>query len=619
MQTVAGITPAFHRRWMILIVAATLLAYLPAIRAGWIWDDNHHVTQNVDLLTLNGLKELWLRPGAVPQYYPLTHTTFWIEHHLWGNQPLGYHLDNVLLHIANAIMVGLILRRLNVPGYALAAALFALHPVEVESVAWVTERKNVLSGFFYLTALWAAIDVWKIDREKAQGTSSLGVWGYVLCLCLFALALLSKTVTSSLPAVILILVWWKNGRVTVRQAAATLPLFVMGAVMGSMTAWMEKHVVGANGPEWNLTEIQRVLIAFRAFWFYLGKLLWPHPLIFVYPRWNINPWRMEPWLYPAAVVALATLLRKHRAAMIAFLFFAVTLIPALGFANVYPMRYTFVADHYQYLAGIGPIALIAAWIRRPMIGVPIALLLGLLTFRQSFIYTDDVSLWRDVVTKDHRSVIGHTNLAAALLDHGQIDAAAVEARRALESGGNLVEAQIEPGVIAEARGNLPLAAQIYRATAVRWPQSPLPYWHLALVERRMGDVADATTDLLRAIDYLPNPAAADEQLGEIELGRHDSVQAAAFFKLALEADPDLIDAHNNLAAIALAQESTSAAEEECQAALAIDPDNASACNNMGIVQLRQGNTDAAAEWFRHALRSDPGFTMAKDNLARLGR
>jgi tetratricopeptide (TPR) repeat protein len=340
-----------------------------------------------------------------------------------------------------------------------------------------------------LAALWAALDAWKIDGEKPQGTSSLGVGRYVLCFCLFALALLSKTVTGSLPVVVLLLLWWKNGRVTAWQAATTLPFFVMGAAMGSLTAWMEKHVVGATGAEWNLTELQRLLIACKAIWFYLGKLLWPHPLIFVYPRWLVSIRNWESWLYPLAIVALIFLLRKNRAGLAAFLFFAVSLAPALGLVDVYPMRYTFVADHYQYLASIGPLALIAAWIRRPMIGVPIVLLLGLLTFRQSFVYADDVSLWRDVVAKDNRSVIGHANLASALLDRGQIDAAADEAQRALEVGGNLVEAQIEPGVIAEARGDFQMAAQIYRDAAVRWPQSPLPYWHLGLVEPHYLPVA----------------------------------------------------------------------------------------------------------------------------------
>jgi Tfp pilus assembly protein PilF len=599
---------------MILIAAATLLAYLPAIRGGWVWDDNHHVTDNVDLLTLHGLKELWLRPGATPQYYPLTHTTFWIEHHLWSNRPLGYHLDNVLLHVANAVMVGLILRRLNARGYILAAALFALHPVQVESVAWVTERKNVLSGFFYLAALWMAMDAWKIGEQNARRFPR-----YWLCLLLFVLALLSKTVTSTLPAVVLLLIWWKRRRVTAREAASLVPFFALGAAMGSLTAWMERHVVGAAGPEWNFDHLQRFLIASKAICFYLGKLLWPHPLVFVYPKWPVSPDHLAVWLYPVAVILAGVLFRKSRASLAAYLFFIITLLPALGLVNVYPMRYTFVADHYQYLACIGPIALAAAWIRRPLAGVPLVLILALLTWRQSQVYADNVTLWGDVVAKDPSSDIGHVNLADALLARGQLDAASIQAELALRAGGDLVEAALEPGVIAEAHGDLQSARQTYLAASSMWFDSALPYWHLGLVDRRLGLPDDAIAQFSQAAKHLPNPAPAYEQLGEIALSQHQTAEAEDDFHRALAADPELIDAHNNLAAIALTQTADAEADSQCRAALAIDPDNAVACNNMGILLVRRGDTEQARQYFLHALLSDPGFKLAKDNLARLGR
>jgi tetratricopeptide (TPR) repeat protein len=602
-----------NRGWIAVVIAATLAAYLPAFRAGWIWDDDHHVTENIQLRTLHGLRELWLRPGAVPQYYPVTHTTFWIEYHLWGLHPFGYHFDNCLLHIANAILVGLILRRLAVPGYAIAAAIFALHPIEVESVAWVTERKNVLSGLFYLLALWRALNVWTIAPSEKRGR-----FGYLICLGFFVLALLSKSVTASLPAIILLLIWWKRRRIRAIEIISLLPFFAAGAAMGSVTAWMERSVVGAAGSQWNWTVYQRILIAGRAVWFYLGKLIWPHPLSFVYHRWDVNPSDAGQWLYPILLIVLLVTLMvmRRRGLLTAAIFFIVTLVPALGFVNVYPMRYSFVADHFQYLAGIGPIAVAGACLARWKIALPILLILPVLTWCQCHAYFDNVTLWRDVVAKDDQSEIGHTNLAAALLTAGQLGAEA-EAERALEAGHDLVESRVELGVIAEAHEQFDDARRIFQQAETEFPDSPLPYWELGILERRLGRVDQARGDLLVAAKYLPTPAPAYEQLGELELKRNNPAQAAQFFDEALKSDPDRVDAHNNLAAIDLGESSYAAAEQECRMSLAIDPDNTTACNNLGVALARQGRTSEARQCFQRALEIDPSFSEASENLKKL--
>jgi len=655
---------------LLLIVAATLLAYLPSLWAGWVWDDDHYVTGNIHLHTLHGLRELWLRPGAVPQYYPLTHTTFWIEYHLWGLRPFGYHLDNVLLHIVNALLVWRILRRLGVPGCWLAGIIFTLHPVEVESVAWVTERKNVLSGAMYLSAMWVGLEVWGIaprrwaTRIAASISSSPGTLGegggeglgfelqensgmqqskdphpsplpayrergqegavarYLICLVLFALALLSKSVTASFPAIILLLIWWKRGRVTWRDAASLAPFFALGAAIGSITSWMEMHVVGATGPDWNFTWVQRVLIASHAVWFYLGKIVWPHPLSFVYARWKIDVanWMMWLWVALWAVLLVGWLAQRKRTtgAMVAGLFFLITLIPALGFINVYPMRYSFVADHFQYLASIGPIALVAYLLHRwRTVAMVLLVVLGFSTFQQCRIYADAETLWRDVVAKDPDSPIGLTDLAVILQSHGDLPAAKELFIRALAVRPDWTEAALGLGSVAEARGKFDEAMADYVQAAQTKPNDPRPPAEMGRLYRRLNDFDKAANQFDRASRLAPSPAPVYWEWGEMEMSQGRLPEAAGHFKQALAADPDFVSAYNDLAAIDLTRGDLPDAQTQCANALAINPDDLTANNNMGATLARQGRPVEAAEYFRRALEIDPGYMSAKENLQRL--
>ena len=287
--------PAFWNNYLffwLFLSTVTLLAYQPVWHAAYIWDDDQYVTGNALLHSLGGLKLIWFVPGATVQYYPLTFTTFWIEYHLWGLNPLGYHLVNVCLHSLNAILFWLILRKLNVSGAWLAAGIFALHPVCVESVAWITEHKNTLSGVFYLGSILFALMFWLSDEKTPASANvpmaTLGRWRfYWLALGFYACALWSKTTTIPLPFVILLLIWWKQRKLAWRETYLVFPFLAIGIAMGFITMHVEKHL-GASGNDWDLSWLERCLIAGNDFWFYLGKLVWPCPLTFVYPRWVIN-------------------------------------------------------------------------------------------------------------------------------------------------------------------------------------------------------------------------------------------------------------------------------------------------------------------------------------------
>jgi hypothetical protein len=367
----------------------------------------------------------------------MTHTTLWAEYSLWQDRPLGYHVDNLLLQMGSALLLWRILKRLSVPGAVVAALIFAVHPVQVESVAWATERKNVLSGFLCFLSLWCYLRTsWGRRIWQAEGEAAKIAWGwYAASFLLFCLALLSKSVVSSLPAVVLLLLWWKRGSIGKKDVWPQLPFFAVGLAMGALTSWMEKTSVGAVGPDFDwITPLDRLCIAGHALWFYLYKLLVPLKLTFMYPQWTINP-HQRPWLLLYALAALTALgglwlLRRRlgRGPLAAMLFFAGTLLPALGFVNVFPMRYSYVADHFQYLAMIGPVTLVVGAIARKVslrTGAVLALAviapLCLASNLQARIYKDRPTLWRDTIAKNPYSSMAHANLGVALLDQKRVD------------------------------------------------------------------------------------------------------------------------------------------------------------------------------------------------------
>ena len=410
------------------------MAFGSAFRAGFVWDDDQHVMENVNLRTVEGLERIWLVPSSSPQYYPLAHTTWWLEYHAWTLWPVGYHSDNIFLHVANALLLWLLLRRLAVPGAWFAALLFAVHPLQVETVAWIMERKNLLSGFFYLLASLALVRFFSLDKPRPK-VAPPKIY-YALAILCFVLALLSKSVAATLPAAFLLVVWWKEGRMSRRHWLYMLPLFAMGIASGLLTAYLERTKVGAKGPEFAFSIPDRFLIAGRAACTYIAKLAWPHPQMLFYPRWNINGGQLWQYAFPAVIVIVVGFLWWKRNAiwrgpLAAALFFLGTLFPALGFFNVYPMRYSFIADHFQYMACIGPLALAAAALallvqRRPSIRFPVMALqaatagvLMLLTFSRGWAFQDAQSLYQDEVAKNPNFWAGHGLLGEDLSKQGR--------------------------------------------------------------------------------------------------------------------------------------------------------------------------------------------------------
>jgi tetratricopeptide (TPR) repeat protein len=496
-----------------LLLCLVVVAYLPALRCGFIWDDNAYVTENATLRDLAGLKSIWMAPASTPQYYPLVHTSFWLEYHLWGLQPWGYHAVNVLLHALGAILLYKVLLRLDVRGAWLAAAIFAVHPVQVESVAWVTERKNVLSAVFYFASALSYFRFKPVDKDESLGKSQWA-W-YAVSLLLFVAALLSKTVTCTLPAALLLARWWKVGKISKADVLPLVPFFAMGAGLGFGTVWLERHHVGAEGPDWLLTPLQRILIAGRALWFYAAKLIWPVNLTFSYPRWEINPAELWQWIFPIAasgVLALLWLLRPKlgRGPLFAVLYFAVTLSPALGFFNIYPMRYSFVADHFQYLASIGLIALFAAWASRNPQWAKIALLIVLvaLTFHQTMIYRNYRTVWIDTLGKNPRCWLAWNNLGLDDLQNGKVADAKQNFEKSLAINPRDPEARYNLGNAHLQNGELSAAAAEYKLALELKPAFAEAESNLGNVLFQLGQMREAIEHWKRAVDLAPSNAAA---------------------------------------------------------------------------------------------------------------
>ncbi len=339
--------------WAAALVAVVFLVYQPAWQGGLLFDDGGHVPRP-ELRSWHGLYRIWFDVLATQQYYPMSFSAFWVEHRLWGGATLGYHLVTIVLHATVSLLLALVLRRLEVPGAYLAASIFALHPVCVESVAWITELKNTLSGVFYLVAMLLYLH---FDRTRRMR------W-YLGALGLFVLALLSKTATVMLPAVLPVIFWWQRGRLSwKRDLLPLVPFFLVGGLAATMTVRVERDT-GAVGSDFAFGYLERCLIAGRAVWFYLGKLVWPLDLVFFYPRWQVSRGECRQYLFPAAtllLLAVAWSLRgRWRAPLAALLFFIVNLFPVLGFINVYFSKFSFVADHFQYLASMGIVTLFSA-------------------------------------------------------------------------------------------------------------------------------------------------------------------------------------------------------------------------------------------------------------------
>ena len=595
-QTSATASPltaatSYSRQDMLAFLALGLLvivSYLPAMLwGGFIWDDNLCI--KVDpVREVSGLQQIWFSPSAIEEehhYWPLVYTTFWLEHKLWGFAPAGYHIVNVLLHLANTLLLWHLLRRLAVPGAWVVAAVFAVHPLHVESVAWIIERKDVLSGLFYLAAVLA----WMRFVEKPSAR-----W-YACSLVLYAAGLLSKSIVVTLPAALLIWHWWKQGRVTSADLWRLVPFFAVGLVItvGDLSFY-RSETTGSLG--YSLAE--RMLIASHALWFYAGKLLWPSELAVIYPRWDIHVADPLAWGYLVAAIALVVALwhfrpQLGRGPLAGALFFAVTISPVLGFVDYTYMKYAFVADRHQYLAGIGVMAVVigsaaygtrrlsSRW-QKSTLGIAAVSLvvLGMLTWRQASIYRDDETFNRHIIALNPQARNAHRHLGIALYEQGRYE-------EALDS---------------------------YRVAVAHRPNYAKVHSNLGMVLNKLERFEEAETHVRRAIALDPKTKIRYQRLGNALYGQDRYAEAADAYRVSAEHHPDYVQAHSGLGAALNELGRFEEAETHLRRAIALNPNHTEALYHLATLRFRQQRLDEAIELLQRLIGIEPGHARALGDI-----
>ncbi len=618
---------ASRRLWQgALIVLLIFLAYFPAARGGFIWDDDVYVTGNGLLTAPDGLKRIWFSLDSPSQYFPLTYTTFRLEYALWGLNPAGYHWVNILLHAANALLLWRLLKRLSVPGAWLAAAIFALHPVQVESVAWITERKNLLSLFFSLLAVRAWVDFFE-DRPKRW-------WFYFLSLFFSALALFSKTTACTLPAALLLILWLKTKPIGWRRLAQVVPFLAMGVGMGLLTVWWERFHQGTQGAQFSFWPVERLLIASHAVWFYLGKLVWPANLTFSYPRWTIDAANPLAYGWLAGGLGLGVVIyfvRRFtgRGLEVAALFYVATLSPMLGFIMLYTFCFSFVADHYQYAASIGPIALAAAGMTKALgsfdkrklfpglvLGGTLLLVLGLLTWRQAGLYRDNITLWSDTLAKNENAWNAHIYVGNHLRDTGRLDEAMVHYRRAIQIYPYNPTAYNDYGLALWQRGRLDEAEREFQEAIRVEPNYHTAHFNHCILLLQRGKLDEADMEVGWLLLVAPKDPNSYNNYGRLLMLRGKLGEAEAELSIARQLDPNFIPARFIQAQIFIKRGQLNEAVQEYESALRLAPASAEGKTGLADTLCLLGRSDEAIPYYREVLQSSPANTEVRIRLGR---
>jgi tetratricopeptide (TPR) repeat protein len=664
--TVRKIRVPFWRQawfWALLLIALVFIAYARVFSAGFIWDDESHLTRNPCVIGPFGLKEIWTTAQAV--YYPFVLTTFWMLHKFVGLNPLPYHLLNVLLHAASAVLLWRILQLLKVRGAWLGAALWALHPVMVQSVAWITELKNTQSCLFYLLSILCFLK-WQSRREGAAGSSpkpegsrggrSLGA--FVLSLVFFILATLSKPSVVMLPFVLALCIWWMRLKIRWRDILSLTPFALISALASAWTIWEQRFHAHAVGPDWAQSFPERLIIAGKVIWFYLGKLLWPHPLIFIYPRWDVDSSKVVAYLpFLAAIAGLVSLWFIHakwgRALFFAAGYYVVSLFPVLSFFSVFFFRYSFVSDHFQYLASIGPLALAGAGIatflgrfseipaefvsppddvqgtdstiadpRRRLVlscGLRGILLvsLGFLTWRQSAEYHNLFALYTATLQQNPSCWMAHYNLGIVLSEKREADQAIDHYRRAVDLRPDYAEAHYNLGRLLVEKGQLDDAIAHYERAAAINPADAEARNNLGVTLFGIGRADDAIAHYQKALEIRPDYAEASCNLASALIANGDFDGAIARYTVCLAAIPDQEEARYNLASALLRKGRIDEAIIQYQKVLQVHPDSADAHANLGSAWLAKRRVRDAMTEYTKALQIAPENLAALSNLAWL--
>jgi tetratricopeptide (TPR) repeat protein len=630
-------------QWICLavLVAMTCLAYWPAMHGDFVLDDDDLITANPLVKASDGLYRIWFTTQAI-DYWPVTNTVFWFEWRLFGMEPTGYHAINLALHIIDALLIWAVLRRLSIPGAYLAALVFAVHPVNVESVAWIAQHKNTLAMLFFLLAIWWYLAAEGCTTPSADGPAAKRRW-YWLSLTAFVLAMLSKGSVAMLPVILLLVAWWLKRRITARDVIQTAPFFAVAAALTIVNIWFQTH--GERLTQRASGLLERVLGAGTVVWFYLGKALAPFNLCYVYPKWNIDAADFRWWLPLAAALGVTAALvwrgRREgatwdRPILLAWAMFCVALVPVMGLIDVGFMQYSLVADHYQHIAVIAVIALAAAGgtalrrqarqgLRIAANGMVIALVAALtvLSWRQSELYSGPLSLYADTLLKNPECSVAHNNMGLALANNfgialskaGRYDEAIMHVERAVQLRPNFAPGYNNLGIVLAQAGQTERAINEFQRALRMKPDYAEAHDNLACSLLQCGRLSEAIDQYQRAIEVQPKSPVAHNNLGGALKRSGRLPEALEHYEEAVRLRPDYPEAQSNLA-VALADSGRCAdALAHAEKAVALKPESAEIQNNYGIVLTKSGRPSEAIAHYEGALRLKPDWAEVCANLA----
>ena len=655
---------------LLAFLAAIFVFYFPALSGEFVWDDIVFSKEKT-IQDWSGLWDIWFAPTEITSewhYWPVTHTTFWLDHKLFGLNPLGYHIVNCILYFINIVLIWRLLLKLEVPGAWAISMIFAVHPIHVESVAWLIERKSLLSAMFYL----GSIHLWLRFRESSN------LKAYALALGLYVLGLLSKSIVVTLPVALLVLLWWKQERVSAQDAMRLLPFFIVGF---AITLGDYLFYIASEDIDLAFSFLERVLLASQAVWFYVGKLLWPANLMVIYPHWDVSAGNLVAWLFAAATVGVLILLwgcrhRIGKGPLAGIALFVITLSPILGFVDYGYMEFSFVADRYQYLAGLGLLAVFiggAVHVMRPHIasfrpvimGVYALLVagLGILTWQQATIYQDEIALFSHIVTHNPAAYDAYHNLGIALFRANRVEEAYEASLKAVEyqpnnskAHSNVAHALIMKERYDEAEESLKRALELDPKNSIAWRNSGVVRYKQQRYEEAvtayqkavalsmemldtgpdfakayagMGDALlqlerheEAIESLERSIELHPSPPLATASL--LLMGRAASEldrlkEAAQYYERAIELDPQNLGALELLAATRFQEERYEDALRLFTAIRQSLPEDAYIHSNIGATLHQLGRLKEAARSYETALSLDPNMERIRSLLEQLKR